>query len=99
MGNDPRWFTNFIDSDTPTFFATLYIAFCLLVIQIICHPIWTLFGDRFATLIAGKKYERFFMWFSLGNCYFCFDGSNLEMQNLVTNGYTNLQINLFAKFI
>ena len=56
-------FTNFIDSDTPTFFATLYIASCLLVIQIICHPIWTLFGDRFATLIAGKKYERFFMWF------------------------------------
>ena len=56
-------FTNFIDSDTPTFFATLYIAFCLLIIQIICHPIWTLFGDRIATLIAGKKYERFFMWF------------------------------------
>ena len=56
-------FTNFIDSDTPTFFSTLYIAFCLLIIQIICHPIWTLFGDRIATLIAGKKYERFFMWF------------------------------------
>ena len=56
-------FTNFIDSDTSTFFATLYIAFCLFIIQIICHPIWTLFGDRIATLIAGKKYERFFMWF------------------------------------
>ena len=56
-------FTNFVDSDTHTFFATLYIAFCLLIIQIICHPIWTLFGDRIATLIAGKKYERFFMWF------------------------------------
>ena len=56
-------FTNFIDSDTPTFFATLYIAVCLIIIQIICHPIWTLFGDRIATLIAGKKYERFFMWF------------------------------------
>ena len=56
-------FTNFVESDTITFFATLYIAASLLIIQIICHPIWTLFGDRIAKFIIGKKYERVFMWF------------------------------------
>ena len=56
-------FTNFVDSDTTTFYATLYIAASLLIIQIICHPIWTLFGDRIAKFIIGKKYERVFMWF------------------------------------
>ena len=56
-------FTNFIESDTTTFYATLYIAASLLIIQIICHPIWTLFGDRIAKFIIGKKYERVFMWF------------------------------------
>ncbi|MDC3205447.1 LysE family translocator [Paracoccaceae bacterium] len=56
-------FTNFVESDSPTFFATLYIAASLLIIQIICHPIWTLFGDRIAKFIIGKKYERVFMWF------------------------------------
>lgn len=56
-------FTNFVESDTSTFYATLYIAASLLIIQIICHPIWTLFGDRIAKFIIGKKYERVFMWF------------------------------------
>tara|TARA_B100000963_G_scaffold240730_1_gene210650 strand:+ start:93 stop:680 length:588 start_codon:yes stop_codon:yes gene_type:complete len=56
-------FTNFVDGGTTTFYATLYIAASLLIIQIICHPIWTLFGDRIAKFIIGKKYERFFMWF------------------------------------
>jgi threonine/homoserine/homoserine lactone efflux protein len=56
-------FTNFVESDTTTFYATLYIAASLLIIQIICHPIWTLFGDRIAKFIIGKKYERLFMWF------------------------------------
>ena len=56
-------FTNFVESNSPTFFATLYIAASLLIIQIICHPIWTLFGDRIAKFIIGKKYERVFMWF------------------------------------
>jgi len=56
-------FTNFVESDTTTFYATLYIAASLLIIQIICHPIWTLFGDRIAKFIIGKKYERVFMWF------------------------------------
>ena len=56
-------FTNFVESDTKTFYATLYIAASLLIIQIICHPIWTLFGDRIAKFIIGKKYERVFMWF------------------------------------
>ena len=56
-------FTNFVESNTTTFYATLYIAGSLLIIQIICHPIWTLFGDRIAKFIIGKKYERVFMWF------------------------------------
>jgi threonine/homoserine/homoserine lactone efflux protein len=56
-------FTNFVESDTTTFYATLYIAASLLIIQIICHPIWTLFGDRIAKFIIGKKNERVFMWF------------------------------------
>lgn len=56
-------FTNFVESETTTFYATLYIAASLLIIQIICHPIWTLFGDRIAKFIIGKKYERVFMWF------------------------------------
>ena len=56
-------FTNFVESDTSTFYATLYIAASLLIIQIICHPIWTLLGDRIAKFIIGKKYERVFMWF------------------------------------
>ena len=56
-------FTNFVESDTTTFYATLYIAASLLIIQIICHPIWTFFGDRIAKFIIGKKYERVFMWF------------------------------------
>ena len=56
-------FTNFVESDTSTFYATSYIAASLLIIQIICHPIWTLFGDRIAKFIIGKKYERVFMWF------------------------------------
>jgi threonine/homoserine/homoserine lactone efflux protein len=56
-------FTNFVENDTATFYATLYIAGSLLIIQIICHPIWTLFGDRIAKFIIGKKYERVFMWF------------------------------------
>ena len=56
-------FTNFVESGTTTFSATLYIAASLLIIQIICHPIWTLFGDRIAKFIIGKKYERVFMWF------------------------------------
>ena len=55
-------FTNFVESDTTTFYATLYIAASLLIIQIICHPIWTLFGDRIAKFIIGKKYEPVFMW-------------------------------------
>jgi hypothetical protein len=33
------------------------------MIQIICHPVWTLFGDRIAKFIIGTKYEPFFMGF------------------------------------
>ena len=56
-------FTNFVDSATSTFYATLYIASSLFMIQIVCHPIWTLFGDRIAKFIIGTKYEPFFMGF------------------------------------
>jgi threonine/homoserine/homoserine lactone efflux protein len=30
-------------------------------IQLICHPIWTFFGDRIASLISGQRAERWFM--------------------------------------
>ena len=56
-------FTNFVDSATSTFYATLYIASSLFMIQLVCHPIWTLFGDRIAKFIIGTKYEPFFMGF------------------------------------
>ncbi|MGB0688743.1 MAG: LysE family translocator, partial [Paracoccaceae bacterium] len=44
-------FTNFVDPGTATLTATAIIALSLMVIQIICHPVWTFFGDRIAKLL------------------------------------------------
>jgi len=33
----------------------------LMGIQLICHPVWTFFGDRISTLIAGQRSERWLM--------------------------------------
>ena len=55
-------FTNFVEPGTATFTATAIIALSLMVIQIICHPVWTFFGDRIAKLLIGTPSERYLMW-------------------------------------
>ena len=55
-------FTNFVDPGTPTLAATAIIALSLMGIQIICHPVWTFFGDRIARLLIGTPSERYLMW-------------------------------------
>ena len=55
-------FTNFVDPSTPTLTATAIIALSLMGIQIICHPVWTFFGDRIARLLIGTPSERYLMW-------------------------------------
>ena len=55
-------FTNFVYPGTPTLTATAIIALSLMSIQIICHPVWTFFGDRIARLLIGTPSERYLMW-------------------------------------
>jgi threonine/homoserine/homoserine lactone efflux protein len=55
-------FTNFVGPGTSTSAATATIAGCLFFTQLICHPIWTYFGDRIARVVAGKPAERYLMW-------------------------------------
>ena len=56
-------FTNFVESGTSTFTATAIIAACLIGVQMICHPVWTFFGDRMAKVLIGTPSERYLMWF------------------------------------
>ena len=55
-------FSNYVAVDVPVWIATAWIAGTLFVIQAICHPIWTLFGDRIAKTIIGTPFERYLMW-------------------------------------
>jgi threonine/homoserine/homoserine lactone efflux protein len=55
-------FTNFVEPGTPTLMATGIIAACLMGTQIICHPVWTFFGDRVAKVLTGTPSERYLMW-------------------------------------
>ena len=55
-------FSNYVAVDTPVWIATAWIAGTLFVIQAICHPIWTFFGDRIAKTIIGTPFERYLMW-------------------------------------
>ena len=55
-------FTNFVDPGTAKLTATAIIALSLMFIQIICHPVWTFFGDRIAKLLIGTPSERYLMW-------------------------------------
>ena len=55
-------FTNFVGQGTPTLQATAVIAASLFLTQLICHPLWTYFGDRIARVVAGKTAERYLMW-------------------------------------
>ena len=56
-------FTNFVDPISPVLYSTATVAFCLFGIQVVCHPIWTLFGERIAILVSGSVYERYLMLF------------------------------------
>ena len=56
-------FTNFVDPSSSIFFATAAIALCLFIIQLVCHPIWTLFGEKIVRLVGGSVYERYLMLF------------------------------------
>ena len=55
-------FTAYVTPDTPALEATFNIALTLFVVQSVCHPIWTFFGDRIAKTIMGTSFERYFMW-------------------------------------
>ena len=54
-------FTNFVDPISPVLYSTATVAFCLFGVQVVCHPIWTLFGERIAILVSGSVYERYLM--------------------------------------
>ena len=54
-------FTNFVDPISPVFYSTATVAVCLFGVQVVCHPIWTLFGERIAILMSGTVYERYMM--------------------------------------
>ena len=55
-------FTNFVEPGTPTFIASAIIAVCLISVQIICHPVWTFFGDRMTKALIGNPAEKYLMW-------------------------------------
>ncbi|WP_108484188.1 LysE family translocator [Oceaniglobus ichthyenteri] len=55
-------FTAFTTPGTQTLQATALIAICLLVVQILLHPLWTLGGAMIARWIAGTPAERVLMW-------------------------------------
>jgi threonine/homoserine/homoserine lactone efflux protein len=59
-------FTNFVDPTSPVLYSTATVAFCLFGVQVVCHPIWTLFGERIAILVSGSVYERYLMLFFAG---------------------------------
>ena len=59
-------FTNFVDPISPVLYSTATVAFCLFGVQVVCHPIWTLFGERIAILVSGSVYERYLMLFFAG---------------------------------
>ena len=54
-------FTNFVGPETSTLVATATIAACLFFTQMLCHPVWTYFGDRIAGVVTGKPAERYLM--------------------------------------
>jgi threonine/homoserine/homoserine lactone efflux protein len=59
-------FTSFTTPGTPALQATFVIAMSLLACQIVLHPLWTLAGDRIASLVAGTPAERFLMMILAG---------------------------------
>lgn len=55
-------FTTFTTPGTPSLQATAVIAMCLMMTQIVLHPVWTSAGALIARSIAGTAAERFLMW-------------------------------------
>ena len=74
-------FTQFVEPGTPVLMATAMIAGCLLLTQILLHPIWTFAGERIARTVAGTPAERYLMWtlaaLTVASvCYAIFGGGN-----------------------
>ena len=59
-------FTNFVPADTPTLQATAVVAVCLLICQVLLHPLWCWGGDRLAATVVGKPAEKYLMWMLAG---------------------------------
>ncbi|SMX35248.1 LysE family translocator [Actibacterium lipolyticum] len=59
-------FTQFVGPGTSALQATATIAICLLLCQIVLHPIWTFGGERIARVVAGRKSEQILMWVLAG---------------------------------
>jgi len=55
-------FTTFVEPGTPTFQATAIIAVCLLLCQMVLHPLWTSAGALVARSLAGTPGEKYLMW-------------------------------------
>ncbi|MGI9369449.1 MAG: LysE family translocator [Ruegeria sp.] len=55
-------FTGFVAAGTPSIDATLTIATCLLLCQVVLHPVWTFAGDRIAHAVEGRPIEKYLMW-------------------------------------
>jgi len=55
-------FTTFVEPGTPTFQATAIIAACLLLCQMVLHPLWTSAGALVARSLAGTPGEKYLMW-------------------------------------
>lgn len=55
-------FTGFGATNLSVVEATATIALILLLCQVVLHPIWTLLGDRIATLVTGTRAEAYLMW-------------------------------------
>lgn len=54
-------FTGFVAAGTPVLEATAVIAACLLLCQLVLHPVWTFAGDRIAATVAGTPSETYLM--------------------------------------
>jgi len=59
-------FTSFVHADTPSFQATATIALCLMAVQFVLHPLWTLGGQGLAAVVAGRPAEKYIMWVLAG---------------------------------
>ncbi len=55
-------FTGFVAAGTSSVKATFTIALCLLLCQVVLHPIWTFAGDRIAQAVEGRPMEKYLMW-------------------------------------